>query len=195
MVAVGCALLLILLLGTAAAAHGVGEGLGSFQGGLLHPFLTPAHALALVALGLSISQRQRRHRNALVMLFAIALFGALGAIMAAFVFTDGTNLLLVTAILTGLLTASARPLRFWVMALLLLAVAVGTVFDSVPQEIRPEPTLISLAGTIIGAWLIVTAIGTSVAEPRREWMRIGIRILGSWSAASALLVLALRLTR
>jgi hydrogenase/urease accessory protein HupE len=180
---------------TPAAAHAVVEGLGSFQAGSLHPLLTPAHALALVALGLSVSQQQRSHRNALIMLFALSLLAAVGGIAAAFAFTEGTNLLLATSILTGLLTALARPFPFWIAGTLTVAVAVGIAFDSVPQEIHAQPTLLSLAGTILAAWFAVTVIATGAAEPRREWTRIGIRVLGSWTAASALLVLALRLTR
>jgi urease accessory protein len=195
MVAVVCAVLLIFVFGSPAAAHAVVEGLGSVQAGLLHPFLTPAHALALVALGLSVGQQMRRRRKTLIILFAVALIAAVGAIAAAFAFTEGTNLLLAAALVTGLLTVLARQLPFWVLGFLTVAVAVGIPFDSVPQEIRAQPTLLSLAGTILGAWLVVTVIGTSAAEPRREWMRIGVRILGSWTAASALLVLALRLTR
>jgi predicted membrane channel-forming protein YqfA (hemolysin III family) len=118
-----------------------------------------------------------------------------GAITAAFAFTEGTNLLLATTILAGLLTVVAHPPAVWVIGLLIVAVALGIVFDSVPHEIRPEPTLLSLSGTILGAWLIVSVIAVIAAEPRHEWMRIAIRVLGSWSAASALLVLALRLTR
>jgi hypothetical protein len=33
------------------------------------------------------------------------------------------------------------------------------------------------------------------ARSRRDWQRIGVRIAGSWIAASAILVLALRLAR
>ena len=195
MVAVGCAVLLILLMATPAAPHAVMEGLGSFQAGSLHPLLTPAHALALVALGLSVSQQQRSHRKALIILFALSLLAAVGAIAAAFAFTEGTNLLLAAALVAGFLTALARPFPVWIAGTLTVAVAVGIAFDSVPQEIHVQPTVLSLAGTILTAWFVVTVIGTGAAEPRREWTRIGIRVVGSWAAASALLVLALRLTR
>ncbi|HKH03437.1 MAG TPA: hypothetical protein VKB08_22350, partial [Bradyrhizobium sp.] len=124
-----------------------------------------------------------------------SLLVALGAIAAAFAFTEATNLLLGAAFVAGLLTILARPGPFWATAFLTVAVAIGIVFDSVPQEIWAEPTLLSLGGTILSAWLVVIVIGMVAAEPRREWMRIGIRILGSWMAASALLALALRLTR
>jgi hydrogenase/urease accessory protein HupE len=195
MVAVVWAVLLIFMFGTPAAAHAVVEGLGSFQAGLLHPLLTPAHALALVALGLRVSQQKRSHRQALLILFAASLLAAVGAIAAALAFTEATNLLLGAALVAGLLTALARPLPFWATGFLIVAVAIGIAFDSVPQEIWAQPTLLSLAGTILSGWLILVSIAYGAAEPRREWMRIGVRILGSWTAASALLVLALRLTR
>jgi threonine/homoserine/homoserine lactone efflux protein len=68
-------------------------------------------------------------------------------------------------------------------------------FDSVPQEISVQPTLLSLAGTAVAAWLTVIFVAAMAAQVRREWVRIAVRILGSWTAASAMLVLALRMAR
>jgi hypothetical protein len=56
-----------------------------------------------------------------------------------------------------------------------------------------------LIGTGLGAslTLLVISAGTSYLIGVREWIwaRIGGRILGSWIAASAILVLALRFAR
>ena len=40
-----------------AWAHGEIKGVGAFYSGVLHPFLSPAHLIALVALGLLFGQR------------------------------------------------------------------------------------------------------------------------------------------
>ena len=50
-------------------------------------------------------------------------------------------------------------------------------------------------GTVLGATLILGLVAFAASRPTRDWQRIGVRILGSWAAASALLVLALRLAR
>jgi urease accessory protein len=187
---------LAVLCGVAPAlAHTPIPGIDGFPGGLLHPIVVPAHALALVGLGLYIGLHPRRGRLGLLGAFAAALFAGLGAIMAAHVFTDGIPVLLALAAVTGLLVALARPLPLWPGAALAAIGAVAIMFDSVPQEISVNATLIALAGTMLSATLALAAVALASAEPRRQWLRIGVRIAGSWTAASAILVLALRLAQ
>ena len=52
-----------------AQAHVPIEGVGGFYGGLLHPILVPAHALALLALGIFIGRR-KHGRGIAVLIFA-----------------------------------------------------------------------------------------------------------------------------
>ena len=56
-------------------------------------------------------------------------------------------------------------------------------------------TVLALAGTMITAAVTLILVAAITADRTRDWQRIGIRILGSWIAASAILVLALRLTQ
>jgi hypothetical protein len=135
------------------------------------------------------------HRRVLSIVFAAVLLAAIGAIAAAFVFTVGSNVLLAAAVLAGSLTALSRPLPLALTAALVAIVASAMQFDSVPQEISVQPTLLSLAGTAVAAWLTVIFVAAMAAQVRREWVRIAVRILGSWTAASAMLVLALRMAR
>jgi hypothetical protein len=58
-----------------------------------------------------------------------------------------------------------------------------------------QATFLALAGTAIGAFLIVMFVAEVVVALRRDWQRVGVRIAGSWLAASAILVLTLRLAR
>jgi hydrogenase/urease accessory protein HupE len=178
-----------------AQGHPVIEGVSGFHAGLLHPLFTPAHWLALLALGLLLSQQTGMHRRVLSIVFAAVLLAAIGAIAAAFVFTEGSNVLLAAAVLAGALTALSRPLPLALTAALVAIVASAMQFDSVPQEISAQPTLLSLAGTAVAAWLTVILVAAMAAQVRREWVRIAVRILGSWIAASAMLVLALRMAR
>jgi hypothetical protein len=52
-----------------------------------------------------------------------------------------------------------------------------------------------LIGTGIGACLVLAVVVVGTTRLTRAWQRIGVRILGSWMAASAMLVLALRFAR
>jgi hypothetical protein len=170
-------------------------GLIRFQAGLLHPLLVPTHALALAALGLFFGRQAQRARTAGILTFAAGLIGGIGAITAAFVFTAGTWVLLATAGAAGLLVAAGLPTPIPLAAGLAACGGLALAFNSVPDEISTTATLAALAGTAIAASLAVTLLAASVAHAERDWLRIGIRIAGSWIAASAILVLALRLAR
>jgi hypothetical protein len=72
---------------------------------------------------------------------------------------------------------------------------VALELDSVPQEISTQATLLTLAGTTITALSIPALLAVLTAYLRRDWQRLGVRVAGSWIAASAILVLALRLAK
>ena len=178
-----------------ALAHTVVPGLGGFYGGLLHPVLVPAHALALLGLGLWLGQQDARDRFALLMIFAAALIAGIVAIVAAFAFEDAEIVVLATAGVAGVLVAAARPVSRLVSAALPALLGIALALDSVPQQISMRASLIELAGTAVGAWLAPLAIASLAAAARQPWQRIGMRILGSWTGAAAIFVLALRFAR
>ena len=53
--------------------------------------------------------------------------------------------------------------------------------------------LLAFAGTAVGGVLLLSYVGGIAASLARPWQRIGIRIAGSWTAASAGIVLMLAL--
>ena len=53
----------------------------------------------------------------------------------------------------------------------------------------------TLIGTGLGACCALAIVIIAVRSLQRGWHRIGVRIVGSWMAASAILVLALRYVR
>jgi len=190
------ALSAVLLVETDPAfAHTVVEGVGGFYGGLLHPVLVPAHALALVGLGLLAGQQEPRHRAAVLMIFAAGLLAAVIAIVAAVAAAAAAKVVLATAGVAGILVALAQPVPKLLTGLLAAMAGAALELDSVPQEISMQTTLIALAGTAIGAHLVLLLVAEVAAGRRRPWQRIGMRILGSWIGASAALVLALELAR
>jgi hypothetical protein len=91
----------------------------------------------------------------------------------------------------------ARPLPTLACALLAAITGVTLGLDSPPEAISIAVATAILLGTGLGASLALAAIvaGTSYIASLGDWGRIGARILGSWIAASALLVLALRFAR
>lgn len=173
-----------------AHAHTVIDGIGGFPGGLLHPFLVPAHALALVALGCLAGTLGLRYRLAL-----IGSFIAVSVVLVAMA-VSATNAELVVLALgaaAGLLLASGWKVSL-VSIPLAICVAAAVMLDSVPAVLSVQETILSLAGTGLAATSIVAAIAFLSAAGPQVWQQIGIRIFGSWIAASTIMVLALRMS-
>jgi len=173
-----------------ASAHPV-FGVTGFAGGLLHALLVPTHLMAVVALALLIGQ-QRRGRGA-VIAYAAAIIAGLGAIAIAYVPERADEGVLAVAASAGLLVALARPLPRSVGVLLAGAVGLAVALDSPPEAISLRDANLALLGTAIGALLVLLALLQLTTRLTRGWQRIGARIAGSWIAATAILVLALRL--
>jgi urease accessory protein len=165
--------------------------LQGFAEGLFNPVLLPAHALALVALGLFIGQQPARGTT--LMIFAMVLLGGVIAIVLAVGATPARSILLTNTALVGLLVATAwvppRPIG-WLLA----AIAGGAIaLDSPPQATTIAQANATLAGTALGACAALSAVSTGAAYAKQRWQQLGVRILGSWIAASAILVLAVLL--
>ena len=173
--------------------------MSGFIGGLLHPLAMPAHALALLALGLLIGEQHAERRPLLLTVFAAGLVAGLTAIALAVGETPAADVLLAAAVLTGALVALARPLPALACALLAAVTGAALGLDSPPEAISLALGTITLIGTGLGATIALTVVaaaaGYLVRVPEHVWLRTGVRVLGSWMAASALLVLALRLAR
>lgn len=178
-----------------ALAHAPIQGIGGFYGGLLHPLLVPAHLMALLALGLLAGQQQAQRRRIVLILFAAGLTAGLTAVLAAFAFESAASVLYAFGAVTGILVALAVPLPLMISGALALATGLAIAIDSAPDEISISASIISLAGTGIGAYLLVMLVADVTAAAAGAWQRIAVRVLGSWTAASAALVLALRLTQ
>lgn len=180
--------------GTPAQAHTVIEGVGGFPGGLLHPLLVPAHALVLLTLGLLAGQQAAAHRRLVIPLFSAALIAAV-ALIAAAVALDTQNAILWLCVVNGALVALAWPLPPLVPGALIVAGAIALMLDSVPALLSVQATLMALSGTAFSALAVFTLVVALSAQASRPWQMTGRRILGSWAAASAILVLVLRLAK
>jgi hypothetical protein len=167
--------------------------------GLLQPLVLPAHVLALLALGLLISQQHAYLRLLPLAGFVAGLAGGLTAVALAVGATPAPDVLLAAAGLAGILVAIGRPLPTLVCALLAAVAGAAFGLDSPPEAISIAAGTLILIGTGLGASaaLVLVVVGASRLVGAREqvWPRIGVRVVGSWIAASAILVLALRFAR
>jgi urease accessory protein len=188
------ALALVLIAGP-ARAHTIIEGFPGWQGGLLHPFIVPAHALTLMGLALLTGQQRAAERWTLIAVF-LAGFGAAIVLVTQAVSADNAELhVLGAGAACGLLVALGRALPLISTAALAAAGSIALALDSVPALNSVSETLAALFATALSASGALALVAWVSSDPRHDWQRIGTRIAGSWIAASTILVLALRLAR
>jgi urease accessory protein len=176
---------------TPALAHVAIEGVGGFWGGLLHPLLVPTHALALVALGLFVGQQRECRIPCAV--FIVALVAGLAAIASAVGATPAATVLFTSTMLAGVLVAVGRLLPAPIGWALAAVTGVSVGLDSPPQAITIAEGNAMLAGTAVGALLLLLAVVAAASVVRHPMAKLAMRILGSWIAASAMLMLAIAL--
>jgi hydrogenase/urease accessory protein HupE len=163
--------------------------LQAFVDGLLNPLTTPAHVLTLLALGLLLARQPQRF--AVLLIFALALAAGFLAIVLAVETTPARTVLLAVAAALGMMVAAAwaPKLLAWPLA----AIAGATLaLDSPPQAVRIAEAYATLAGTAVGACAILVVVAALAGHANADWQRLGVRILGSWIAASSILVLAVQ---
>lgn len=191
----GTARLAVALLVLAPMDAAMAAGARTFQDGLLHPLLVPAHALAVLGTGLLIGQQARRWRWPAPASYVAGLGVGFAAMMQAFSPTVAAEVLLAATATSAALVALARPVPELLGYALALATGVALALNSSPGGISVREANVVVLGTFCGAVILLLAVARLTTAARRPLHKIGVRILGSWIAASAILVLALRLAR
>lgn len=182
---------MFLLFSEFASAHGYVRGVGNFYAGLLHPLFAPPHLMALIALGMLIGQRGLRVGRDAMLAFLLALLaGLLTSDVLGNPDTDG--IVLAFAALLGIAVAIAHPAvsaGLLALAAALSGFAIG--IGSAPEQLAGKAWWIMAGGTVLGCFACINLFLMITESLKRDWMRIGVRVLGSWITASALLVLTL----
>jgi hypothetical protein len=167
----------------------------ALYGGLLHPVLTPTHGLGLLGLGLLIGQQPADRRRLPRRLFALGLTAGLGALALAVGETPANAVLLAAVAITGALVAAAIPLPGLVLGPMACVIGAAIGLDSPPEVISLQEAVVMLIGTALGALIGLGLVIECAARMARDWQLIGVRVLGSWTAASALLAIAVRFAK
>jgi hypothetical protein len=163
--------------------------------GALAQFFTPTHLLAVVALALLAGQHAKR--MPVVTLAAFALGLAIGSIIIATAVreTPAALALLALAAFAGIIVVVALPTPTPAVYLLAFAAGAALALDSPPQALTIPAAISAQVGTGVVALATLALVIGIAMHADRPWQRIGVRIVASWIAASAILVLALRLAR
>jgi urease accessory protein len=166
--------------------------LGAGVSGLLHPVSTPAHVVALISLSLIAGRDFLRAGAAIIGAFTLGLAAGLGAIAPGVGETPASDALMASAAVCGLTAASYvnMPASLAVPVALVSGGALG--LDSPPDSIFLDEAVAMLIGTACGGAAALTMIAFVASKMACVWKGILLRVAGSWIAAIAILVLALR---
>lgn len=175
-----------------ADAHSPFPGIGEFYNGMLHPLVVPAYALAIVGLGLLFGQKAPRSSRLGLPAFALGLVVAL-AIPASLVAPLPMSILLGIVFAAGLVVALSLGLGAVGPGLFGVAGGVLIGLDAGRNAVTDSQTWIALAGLAVSATIAVALVAGFAMWLAGRWQGIGVRVLGSWTAASAFLVIALSL--
>lgn len=178
-----------------ACAHSPIKGLGTFYSHFLDPVVAPAHALLLVAAALMLGLQGRTIARlglaALIVGFAV---GLLLAVLRAHSY-GVEQAILAAAVAAGAAVSLDRrvPKALAVAAATIAGLLIGLDCDVDGAGAR-ESWLI-LAGLFAGVAYFGTVIAGTVVLQTRPVARIGLRIVGSWIVAAAVMVLALNVAQ
>lgn len=176
----------------AAHAHAVINGIGGFYAGFLHPVTGLEHVLPFMALGILAGQQGDRVAPALLLFALMVMLGAVGALLIpALPYIGLLNIL--SGVLLGALVAAYW--RLPVVFLYVIAIAFGLSHGfangaALNESLNPYLFIpgLGLAGLVVPAWLMIMV--DYILRQKYNWMRIAVRVTGSWIAAIGLLVLA-----
>jgi urease accessory protein len=160
-------------------------------GGLMQALL-PAHLMATISTALLVARAGLWPGAGFVVAFAAGLAAGLAALVLGVGETPAGDVLLVAALLGGLATAGVPAVPRPVAGSAVFSVGIALGLDSPPDAILLRDAILGLIGTWCAAVMLLIA-SLAVATPlARLWNGIALRVAGSWIAAMAILVLALR---
>jgi urease accessory protein len=186
------ACLSLLIAPETSLAHSPIEGIGNFYNGLLHPVMVPAHLLLLTAVGIFLGQQGTKIFQTALAVFGLATVA--GLVAAWFSAANETEaIILLLSAVTGLLIAIAPKVTLPLCAAIALLAGFLLAIDSAQEQLSGKDRFVSLFGSGIAIYLLVLyPMALADYLNKKTWQKTGIRIVGSWIAASSFLVLALK---
>lgn len=184
--------LVLALAATRAEAHTITDTSGPFFGGLKHFFLSLNDVLVAVGIGLVAGLRGSPIAARALLAFTGAwVLTGLGGIFSGV--PEVTNLMSsgVSLLLLGILAALDRP--FSSPIVVSLAILTGGLHGLLNgfalHPVGLESALFQLTGISVAAFFVALYVISLLGLWNKAWIRIVARVLGSWIAASGLLLL------
>jgi urease accessory protein len=172
-----------------AEAHLNSTGMGPLYDGLMHFLMSPEDFVPALALALLVGLRGAAYgRRALFTLPAAWLFGGLiGTGAAARIGSPVVSA--VWFLLLGVLLASDAKLSLGAITALAVLLGVYNGYLNGAGMGQFDIAAIALLGLAFSVFVLVALAAAFVVRLRAQWGRIAMRVVGSWIAASGLLML------
>ena len=180
----------LLLLPLTAMAHTSIAGAGDFVTGLLNPLTTPGHILILIGLGLLAGHHPPVQLKYTIGAFVSVLTICLLLTTTSYVVAVSSTVIFCLALVVGILVALELQLLLIICCVLFATAGALIGLDSVVEAGAVQSPFTTLAGTWVSATFLLVDIPIYTCNANKKWMKIGIRVTGSWIAAIAMLVLA-----
>lgn len=185
---------LLVLSASPARAHEV-FGVTGFPAAVLHPLVIIDQALALTAAGLIAGQQPRPALGGKLLALLLAMLAGFAVLLYLPDVRLAPLLPLAAAGICGSLVAAAPAFPAWACALAIALPGFAVGLNTIPEAGILMAFLYAIGGAMIGAGALLLVMASALSRLTRDWQRLGLRILGSWIAASAILVLAMSLGR
>lgn len=177
-------------------AHLAVRGLGEVGNGILHPLVTPSHAMLLLALSLMIGQKSPLELKANFRVFAPASALALALTTTGWVGPLGVPCAILGVLVIAPWVAAEKTAPIPLARVLCAVAALLLGLDSPADPGTAAQTAKSLIGTWIGLNGVLGYLSICASHATgRPWARIALRVLASWLIAIAFLVLAFALRK
>ncbi|HXX10712.1 MAG TPA: HupE/UreJ family protein [Burkholderiales bacterium] len=188
--------LVVLMVGLAlvlqsgpARAHLNSSGMGPVYDGLLHFVTSPEDLIPTLALALLAGLRGAAYgRRALFTLPAAWLLGSLAG-SAASATSGGAVLSSLWFLLLGGLVAADARLSLRVTTVLAALVGLVHGYLNGTGMGQSASAVLAVLGLVAAVFILIALAAAFVAQLRAQWARIAVRVVGSWIAATGLLLL------
>ncbi len=189
--AVGAAV--CLLARTAFAHSGISNEPLGFVAGFLHPLAIPGHLLAILISAILAGQQGIKALGHAVIVFSLAFI--FGLVLSGYYAPppEITFAFPVLTILCGILVVISIKLPTYVY-LPLMAAASGLIALDSDLVAGRNSVFATSSGAFVSSFFVFLYLGLLVGKIYGgwpDWMKIGVRTVGSWIAAVSLLTLAL----
>ena len=174
-----------------ALAHSLSNRFGDFYGGMLHPVTALEHALPIFALGLLAGQQGARPARWVLLVLPLTLLLGATLAMATPAMSWVPVLNSASFALLGALVAGAWRLPVAVVVGLAALFGFSHGYEN-GMAVTPDVAAhlfvpgVALIGFVAVA---VVSAATLALTARAEWLRIAVRVAGSWIAAIGILMI------